>query len=131
MERNNKFIKKWIKALRSGEYTQGSTCLKQIYRTKSGRKTKKFQHCCLGVACELLPKKLNTSWDKFNQLVVTTGKLISTHDGSLPVNILNYIGLELREQDNLIRLNDEKGYSFTEIADHIENAIKNSKTISA
>lgn len=40
-------MKKWIKALRSGKYKQGTGTLKQ-YDSKGNA-----QHCCLGVLCEL------------------------------------------------------------------------------
>jgi hypothetical protein len=39
--------KRWVKALRSGKYKQGECYLKQ-YNNKGG-----FNHCCLGVLCEL------------------------------------------------------------------------------
>lgn len=43
----NKAIKnRWIKALRSGKYTQGPQVLKLI-------KDNGTKHCCLGVLCEL------------------------------------------------------------------------------
>ncbi len=38
---------KWVKALRSGKFKQGSGTLKQF--NKKGQ----TQHCCLGVLCEL------------------------------------------------------------------------------
>jgi uncharacterized protein YqkB len=41
---------KWVKALRSGKYRQGSESLKvEPHSSKSGR----TEYCCLGVACEL------------------------------------------------------------------------------
>jgi len=40
-------MKKWVKALRSGKFKQGSGTLKQF--NKQGQ----TQHCCLGVLCEL------------------------------------------------------------------------------
>jgi hypothetical protein len=40
-------MKKWVKALRSGKFKQGTGTLKQ-YNSKGDA-----QHCCLGVLCEL------------------------------------------------------------------------------
>jgi hypothetical protein len=40
-------MKKWVKALRSGKFKQGTGTLKQ-YNRKG-----KAEHCCLGVLCEL------------------------------------------------------------------------------
>lgn len=51
---NKEFVRKWIKALRSGEYEQGEKFLKQV-----GDKT---VHCCLGVACEVAVEQGLGQW---------------------------------------------------------------------
>lgn len=48
------FTLKWIKALRSGKYTQGDEYLCKEYRIDEN--TMGCYHCCLGVAVELLEK---------------------------------------------------------------------------
>jgi hypothetical protein len=45
--------KKWVKALRSGEFLQGSMALKE-YDTAS----KQYSYCCLGVLRALYPEKV-------------------------------------------------------------------------
>ena len=42
----NPNAQKWVDALRSGEYTQGQSCLR---KTVEGVST----FCCLGVACDI------------------------------------------------------------------------------
>lgn len=52
---NNKlpkaFKNKWVKALKSGKYNQGKSCLKE--KNEYGE----FQFCCLGVAADLIGLK--------------------------------------------------------------------------
>lgn len=45
------FKAKWLKALRSGEYKQAKSALKE--KSEDG-----FKHCCLGVACEVVKAKI-------------------------------------------------------------------------
>lgn len=42
----NNIMKKWVKALRSGKYKQGTGTLKQYNRNEEAK------HCCLGVLCQ-------------------------------------------------------------------------------
>jgi len=51
-------MKKWIKALRSGKFKQGTGTLKQ-YNSKG-----QAQHCCLGVLCELYNEEMKKSKKK-------------------------------------------------------------------
>ena len=51
-------MKKWIKALRSGKFKQGTGTLKQ-YNSKG-----QAQHCCLGVLCELYNQEMKKSKKK-------------------------------------------------------------------
>lgn len=48
--------KKWIAALRSGEYAQGKDCL-----LTSTEKVDKF--CCLGVLCDLHARETGGGWE--------------------------------------------------------------------
>lgn len=50
--------KKWIKALQSGKFKQGTGTLKQ-YNSKGAA-----QHCCLGVLCELYNDSMRKSKKK-------------------------------------------------------------------
>jgi hypothetical protein len=103
----NENAKKWVAALRSGEYKQAQSQLK----TEIG-------HCCLGVACELAKQ----------------AGVISDYKSSewfLPVTVRNWLGLathggtyqESEDTDldmSLARKND-RGATFSEIADIIES----------
>lgn len=51
-------MKKWVKALRSGKFKQGTGTLKQ-YNSKG-----EAQHCCLGVLCELYNSEMKKSKKK-------------------------------------------------------------------
>ena len=54
----NKEIKeKWLKALRSGEYTQGQGFLKQM-------KDNTPQYCCLGILCDIAAKEGILEWEQ-------------------------------------------------------------------
>lgn len=112
--------KKWVAALRSGKYSQVRSRLK----TANG-------YCCLGVACEVLDAKVN--------LVSSDGSVYYHHDLAgiqtvtytiLPYIIAHKLGISpsgtfdpingMSFRDCLWKLNDFAGYSFSEIADFIE-----------
>lgn len=118
-----KRLKAWIKALRSGDYkqTQG-----QLYTGKA--------YCCLGVACDLYLKEKGLKWTKETKR--TYG--IPTEDSELQTTELSediaaWFGLgihnnpEVLDKDgarvSLISLNDDRGYSFKQIAKVIEQQI--------
>jgi len=96
---------KWVKALRSGEYKQGTKLLKF-----NGK------YCCLGVACEIMP-------DKF--IPIQEGPdaaVLSARESVLKDSVGTIQSLDV----SLIRLNDgspEYGIerlNFDEIADIIQ-----------
>lgn len=63
MKLNKKVKDKWVKALRSGEYQQGSGKLKTKYSNND------FEYCCLGVACEIGITEPGRSDDTRNEFV--------------------------------------------------------------
>jgi len=105
---------KWVKALRSGDYQQGIKRLKIENR-----------FCCLGVLCDI--SKL-TEWD--------IDQCYFDKIGILPTEVMEWAGMrdsagiayktgnynELNYDDGTIHLTNfnDKGYSFTKIADIIE-----------
>lgn len=113
---------KWIAALRSGEFTQGSGALRRA-------DTDRF--CCLGVLCELYRRDTGQGeWTKFssrfpcvNEKMVFLGAL-----NVLPPAVSHWAGLY---GDNnpvvsgvcLAQRNDDIGESFAEIADIIDAAL--------
>jgi hypothetical protein len=89
--------KKWIKALRSGQYEQTTGELKN------------FQgYCCLGVLREIM--------DPSDASESKGGDLLSTKQ-------LAKCGLDSRRQEFLAELNDG-GSTFEEIADYVEKRVK-------
>jgi hypothetical protein len=114
MPMNPEIKKRWVAALRSGEYRQGEGVLR----------TPTDKHCCLGVLCDLVdptawvtPDNSDNSadyvWVKNNYRAYT----------SIGLEALNSIGLTPEKQDNLIDLNDREGRSFAEIAQYIEEQL--------
>ena len=94
--------KKWVKALRSGEYKQTSGVLRDG-----------DEFCCLGVACDISEL---SGWDE--------GNVYLFEQGVLPNAVRELYGLERSDGefvgDCLTVLNDN-GASFQEIADIIES----------
>lgn len=98
---------KWVAALRSGEYKQGTGKLKN----------EKNEFCCLGVLCDTRFKEFK---DSFN----------SNTDNSFPSDVvINWAGLEKSDPNIFTKsigwttvsiLNDQYFYSFDQIADLIE-----------
>jgi len=104
---NKENIKKWIDALRSGDYMQGSGWLHNV---------KENEYCCLGVACELAIR------DGVDVRVEVCGDFCS-YDGSttaLPMSVISWLGVNGSNPLSAIEMNDERGMSFDEIANVIE-----------
>lgn len=121
-------VKKWVKALRSGEYEQdkGHLCLEDEIGGDSF-------YCCLGVACDVLVEghwqkdQYSNLWsigpfEEFplppnNNTHVDWGGAETTSFPSL--SILEKIGLDVAYAQELAELNDN-GWSFKRIANKIE-----------
>jgi hypothetical protein len=112
----NENAKKWVAALRSGNYKQGKSWLR-----------KGDQFCCLGVACELAVE----------EGVIEPGLVISGgvqkyagQDSYLPLPVQDWLGLSNYEAvyledpkeraTSLTIKNDKDCLSFEQIADIIE-----------
>lgn len=93
-------VRKWIAALRSGEYKQGHRVLK----SSAG-------YCCLGVAC------------------VVAGRAIRDAEEFLPEPIIKYYGLKNKRgiyafsSRDLVNDNDSRNHSFKQIALTIEQQL--------
>lgn len=116
---------KWIKALRSGEYKQGQ------YQLKSGN-----NFCCLGVLCDLHRKEDpgKREWYSGDQYYYSEKKI-------LPNEVIKWAGIKGQNARNptlkvegkgqhIASLNDgvlildvSHPYSFTELADLIEEQL--------
>ena len=92
--------RKWLKALRSGEYNQ----IEGELRSRKG-------HCCLGVLCDVLDP---SRWDDYDY-----DGLDVEFEGAL----LAETGLTNEHHTELIEMNDTKLMSFKQIAIYIERNV--------
>lgn len=117
---------KWLEALESGEYQQGTEILCRI--TDQGNK-----YCCLGVACELFATELVSILNCENPSkygiveVKGWGEYITT----APISVINALALKNgigaprvseSEIPALTIMNDVFGMSFKEIASEIRKS---------
>jgi hypothetical protein len=104
-----KLKKQWIKALKSGDYTQGYGQLCDIDNNT---------HCCLGVLCEVaILEKHNIKRTK--EGFYSLNKQDSVYN-RLNDAMLSHFSLAKEDQGFLIILNDERKRSFKKIAKWIE-----------
>jgi len=113
---NKPFIKRWIKALRSGKYKQGYGTLHNI-----DLDTGEEYFCCLGVAANI-SRKCERSTD--DGIVSYRYKGVTVWDSSyLSDRFLKWIGISKPDQDQLTKYNDVAGLTFTQIAQRLEDAL--------
>ena len=125
-------MKKWVKALRSGKFKQGTGTLKQ-FNSKGVA-----QHCCLGVLCELYNQEMKknkkkmlseTTWSNDSDFSHGYCKLGGKKE-DLPKDVMKWAGIgnsmgafttdnPIYDQYNLADLNDI-GKKFKTIANIIE-----------
>jgi hypothetical protein len=98
--------KKWIKALRSGQYKQCQGSLSE--ENEEGR-----SYCCLGVLCEVTNTGYVWTDGELPRAATLKTGMKSTY-GTLPEEIQKEV-----EEPNLVELNDG-GWDFNRIADIIE-----------
>jgi hypothetical protein len=127
----NKQIKaKWIRALRSGRYTQTTNTLRRI--NKATHKAEGY--CCLGVLSDLYAKETGTPWIPCKEFGRTDESLLkgTRSRALLSQPVCRWAGFNERRDDpavingagrrvRLSAMNDD-GVSFTEIADAIERS---------
>lgn len=130
-------MKKWVKALRSGKFKQGTGTLKQ-YNSKG-----QVKYCCLGVLCELYnedmkkkkKKTLPETTKDYNSCFVDWHKCTNFGDKAfdLPKEVMKWSGVEtstgylwytLGDLPSLSSLNDA-GKKFKTIANIIEKNWEN------
>lgn len=98
---------KWVKALRSGIYKQGQMRLRREVGvgelfSHRGAQPPKYEYCCLGVLCEVV------------------GKPYTGSAGGLSWEVSDLAELPWNTQQHLVGINDSGKYSFSQIADWIE-----------
>ena len=97
--------RKWLRALRSGDYKQTRHQLHIIYGKNSG-------YCCLGVACEVSGLG---EWDGEQFLVGDRMEACG-----LPAAVAEWLGMTDKQESKAANLNDMTELSFSEIADQFE-----------
>lgn len=129
-------VKKWVEALRSGEYVQTQNKLKA--RVDSGPDAP-VGFCCLGVACEMYAKETGLGkWMEEEDgtfVFVSDGEEVkfSSQNEFLPLPVMKWLGIsendggfkdtlptgEFEGFCSLVSLNDHN-FTFEQIADAIE-----------
>lgn len=113
---NVEIKKQWAEALRSGKYRQAQLRLRS---SSEG-------YCCLGVLCDLHAKSQGKEWE-----TPTEGPYSYLYLGApeaLPLEVVKWAALSQSNPNvivgcghiSLAELNDQKGYSFADIAKVIE-----------
>jgi hypothetical protein len=111
---NPEVKQKWIDALRSGEYEQGSEKLRSV----SG-------YCCLGVLCDLYAQEHNTEWEfRGNEETNLQPEDYWYFDGKgefLPKSVMDWAELEsnnpiVRSDIDVVNANGEDDCFYNEIA---------------
>ena len=110
--------KRWVAALRSGEYKQAVGALRDCeygefdYETEACVIDKVNGHCCLGVLQDLAAKDGGAQWN-------TIGGP-QDDDGEPDKRIIDFLGMDGAMIAHLIEMNDDNDATFEEIADEIE-----------
>jgi len=108
--------RKWIKALRSKRYRQTKGMLHRIQTVRH----REHGFCCLGVLCRVMGIEEKTERGSERGTFDGVGGVLSTQ---LQVKA----ELEEEKMNRLVALNDEEGYSFSQIASWILKNIKGTK----
>jgi hypothetical protein len=110
----------WLAALRGGTYRQGNQMLR--YR---GHGDREDRYCCLGVFCDIIEEGC---WEHVDSTGYYDDQCDSvyrycygddTRVGIIPEKLRRKYGISETQENNLINMNDD-GYTFVEIAAHIE-----------
>lgn len=124
-----KIKEQWVAALRSGDYKQGKAALRVLKK-----KDNEVRYCCLGVLCDVLGRKWYEAeeWDQTTdkEIAYAVKSGIEKNSADLPESILNRVGLNVDQMNELIQMNDGgfdyyshkniKAKKFPKIADWIE-----------
>jgi hypothetical protein len=108
--------KRWVEALRNGEYKQGHHCLMSGYK-----------FCCLGVLCDLYRKENGGEWKPDHDLDYYS---FERETFILPVKVKEWAGMRTtmgeRAKENVpsLAIMNDNERSFLYIADVIENEME-------
>ena len=110
--------KAWVKALRSGRFKQTTGMLRNSKRSSDYDNSRECGHCCLGVLCAISPFKNNYT-------------RLAEADNSYPHERIYSDWAQMKARNpsvklpdgseiTLASLNDDRRFSFEQIADIIE-----------
>lgn len=113
-----KYKRKWIKALRSGKYKQGTDYLKRG-----------DEFCCLGVLCDLVKDELGADWE-IQRIYHSdfVGEFLGC-DNELPDDVAELVGLSdvvgsyralFGNKPRSLAQDNDSGKTFKQIANIIE-----------
>ena len=112
--------KKWVTALRSGDYLQGTDYL---CSTDFAEKDPVESFCCLGVLADIVgipyDTQKNEDFNTTQRVYLNDGEETSVADFPTEEMLLNMGGLKEDMARDLAEMNDHD-VSFAEIADYIE-----------
>lgn len=117
---NEENFRKWLDALRSGNYRQGRHVLE-----KPAHGDEPTQYCCLGVACRVAME----NGVELEVKETTTSVEFDSHSGQLPGKVLRWLGvsnyslLVQTSQDGVhvpVSIINDDGECFANIADLLE-----------
>ena len=124
---NPEIKKRWVEALRSGEYEWGTTRLR-VEVKESGE----MMYCPLGVLCDLYSKDMSIKWARYYDRHARGGFVFYQIHGSidfLPPQIVEWAEVEdldpdlegrLEEFSTVSEMHDSAHYSPEDIAGFIE-----------
>jgi hypothetical protein len=122
-----RFKKAWIKALKSGDYIQGTGTLREQKEiTPTGNN--KISYCCLGVACIVagIPEEfIDGEWIEYQQDGFDYEKVPEVLHGVADSNELAKVLSEMN--DNCNNEENRHEFSFNDIADWIDDNIKTTR----
>lgn len=129
---NKKLKKKWVKALRSGDYDQASGALCKVQKDKKGTH---LSYCCLGVLADVSgegewvkqsPTDSYTDYDgPIRRYKFPTLRDYHEHaEADFSTKQAEILGLAYAEQSTLVDMNDDQGASFKKIAKWIEKNVE-------
>lgn len=115
-EDQKQVLRQWVATLRSGNYQQGYVRMRNYPSNRC---------CCLGVLCDIVDP---AGWQLKDDGINSANEAINSWrhrdlSGDPEQTILNLAGLTHDQVFYFIALNDERLYSFWQIADYIETAI--------
>lgn len=104
---------KWVAALRSGDYEQTQGGLRDT-----------LGYCCLGVACEVaIQSGVQIEVTEPPELVPQVSWKYNGMSGTLPLVVMDWLGVDDEFQEDCIGWNDSNEFDFDRIAENIESVI--------